>query len=161
MKGRRLGALATLTDARAQRERRRLDGACDEHRRLERQRHELGEHVRRYQHETLEPGRELAVPLLLQRRGFIEQLARRVVALGEESRESERRVRESAASLRAAAARDTALGALRRRVEADEAHDAAREEQRQSDEATRSCRRSPPCAGRSDTTVSDDRGGRS
>jgi len=137
MKGRRLDALAELTDACARRERERLEQARAVHRRLERQRQELGEHARRYQREALADERETPVPLLLQRRAFVARLVERVVALGEETRRSESRVREASSASHTATARDLALAALRRRVATDESITEARAERALTDEAAR------------------------
>ena len=159
MKARRLDELADLTDAAAERERRRLEGAREEQRLLESQRRELGEHARRYQQEVIDSGRETVVPLLRQRRDFVDMLTRRVSDLGEEIRLGERRVDEAAEACRTAAARDAAVGALRRRAAAEEAVAGAREEQRSTDEAARACRSN--ASARSFATPTDRRGERS
>lgn len=165
MKARRLDELATLTDAAAEREQRRLASVREEHERLLRQREELDEHARRYQREPIESGRELAVALLRQRRGFVEMLTRRVTDMGEESRLGEQRVREAAEACRTAMARDAALDTLRRRASAEHALAAAREERRIMDEAARACRSPasvPPLLAHTDPdALADDLGERS
>ena len=131
----------------------------EEHERLLRQREELEEHARRYQREPIESGRELAVALLRQRRGFVEMLTRRVADMGEESRLGEQRVREAADACRTATARDAALGTLRRRAAAEESLAAAREERRVMDEAARACRPRasvPPLHARTDPDATSD-----
>ena len=136
-KSHRFAALAALADADAGVRRRQLDAVRDELERLESQRLELGDHVRRYGRDGLARGRLTDSPALAHRRRFVAALAARVDVLGPELHRCEARLREAQERHESALAKGLALDAIRARHVERERAAAAREEQRRSDESWR------------------------